>query len=143
MAKTCMAPGCKYPAFSHGYCKSYAHQSLRVDSAWLKSLAKKEEKKKEPKKAIPKESKAQRKRNQEYSAKVHRLKEENSICQVPDCGMPTDDLHHVIGKGIHTNNEEYFMYLCRYHHNLCKERPLEAEKLGLILTRTISRKYEH
>lgn len=141
--KICKAHGCLRPAFSHEYCDRRDHQLLRSDSSFIRAEERREAKKKEPKKVIPRQSAAQKQRDAEYSSKVHRLKEEHSICEVPDCGMPTDDLHHLIGRGIHTNNEAYFMYLCRYHHNLCKESPLEAERLGIILTRTISRKHEY
>ena len=143
MAKPCDYPGCNKPRFGGNYCSLRAHQLRRTDSQWLRRIAKEQENKKEPKKAIPKESKKQAARNRQYTKELPKWKEDNPICCFPDCGKQTNDCHHVIGKGIHTNNKNYMIPLCREHHDLCKMQSDLAFKLGLIETRTISRKNEY
>lgn len=143
MPKCCDAPGCNRPRFSGPYCDYKAHQLLRTDSRFLRQEEAREAKKKEPKKAIRSQSKSQKERDQEYSSKVHQWKADHPVCQVEGCSNPTDDLHHKIGRGIHTNNEKFWMALCRFHHRMCKEFPLEAQRLGLIENRTINRKHEY
>jgi len=141
MAKTCDAEFCNIQRWSGGYCQ--LHQWMRRDEKYLKSQAKKKEKQKEKLlTAVPirKVSKVQQKRDAEYSKNLPKWKEENPFCVFPDCNRPTDDCHHVIGRGIHTNNQNFMIPLCREHHDLCKDQPKLAEELKLIETRTISRK---
>jgi len=134
MPKTCNHPTCNWPVWGKGYCKS--HQYLRIDL-------------KEKPKPV-KEFKPLRKSSIKYGKQLtiyHRglpgWKLKNSVCAVPGCGKPTVDCHHQIGRGIHLNNDKYKIPLCEIHHPICKEDPSKAEELGIILTRTISRKYEY
>jgi len=136
--KKCQFKGCIYDAFSHGYCKY--HQMHRKDSDWLRRIASDKEKGAVKKKAIPKASKNYAEQLKIYYDRLPSWKEENPVCFVEGCGLPTVDLHHMVGRGIHLNNEKYFMPLCDSHHRICKEDPLLAEKMGLILTKTIVRK---
>lgn len=141
MAKICLCPGCNNPRFSGGYCRKLAHQKLRTDEKYLKQQAAIAKKKKEkPPKPIPKESPHQKKRNRQYSKDLPGWKEANPFCAFPGCKKPTDDCHHIIGRGIHTNNKSKMIPLCRPHHDLCKDQPKLAMDIGLIETRTISRK---
>lgn len=75
-----------------------------------------------------------------YNARTPSWKLENPICMVAGCGLPTDDRHHAIGRGIHLNDERFHFPLCAEHHRICKEDPKEATRLGIIITRTIVRK---
>ena len=141
MAKTCDAPGCNRPRFSVPYCNYRSHQLLRQDEKFLKQEAKREEKKNEPQKGIPKQSKTQKERDNKYNNRVKFWKLENPFCKV--CGMPTDDCHHQLTRGIHTNNEKYWIPLCRPCHSRIKIDDKWAKENELIITKTISRKHEY
>ena len=141
--KLCKSPGCARPAFSHEYCDRRGHQLLRSDSSFVRAEERREAKKKEPKKPVNKVSAKQKVRNDLYSSELPGWREENPRCCYPDCWKPTEHCHHVIGRGIHTNNKKYMLPMCSEHHDICKMNPKLAVELRLIETRTINRKHEY
>ena len=86
---------------------------------------------------IPKFSSNYAKEVAKYNKRAPEWKKEHPICEYPGCTHKTDDLHHQIGRGIHLLDENFWMALCRMHHNLCKSLSKEElVKLGLIYLRS-------
>lgn len=139
--KECECPGCKRPAFGGGYCDWPAHQNMRTDAGFLRRKAEREAK---PVKVyqIPKVSKKYAKELRIYAARTPSWKEENHWCAYPGCKRQVQDRHHVIGRGMHLNDESENKPLCDEHHALCKSQPKLAMELGLIKSRVLSRKYK-
>jgi hypothetical protein len=58
---------------------------------------------------------------------------ENQICHVAGCGKKATDLHHSRGRiGRLLNAEEFWMALCRTHHNFVHSNPSQAREMGLL-----------
>lgn len=127
--KTCKHEGCTFPVFGKGYCKS--HQRCRPDYKPPDF---------KPRAPIRKVSKKRARELRIYNKRTPSWKDENSKCCFPGCECEIVDRHHVIGQGIHMNDERYHIPLCRAHHDLCKSNPKLAMELNLIQTRTIVRK---
>ena len=103
MAKKCKAPDCDRDVFSHDYC--LAHNYLRTDSKWLKSLLK-QHKRGNTRPTIRKVSEKQSKKLQQYEKakkkKEQELKKANEWRCI-FCGKyfgddDNPDFHHLAGR---------------------------------------------
>lgn len=143
--KICLCDGCTKVVWGGGYCEWHQWMRKKKDKPPAKVYARMKPKVvlKKVAKPINKVSKKQAERNRKYADRLPGWKGENPICIFPGCGKPTTDCHHIIGRGIHTNNEKFWLPLCRPHHDICKENPKLAKEMKLIETRTISRKHDY
>lgn len=82
-------------------------------------------------KPIAKVSKKMKVRLQEY----HRAKKEylklHPICEVLLCKSRATDIHHKAGRiGENLTNQENFLAVCRHHHILIEQNPIESKEKG-------------
>lgn len=95
------------------------------------------------KKPLPKPTKPIRPRSKKraaqervYAKKRERIAQEEHVCQYPGCGRMADEIHHAQGRqGEMLNREEYFVFLCREHHDWAEEHPEAAKELKLSRNR--------
>ena len=57
-------------------------------------------------------------------------------CHVRGCFDRATEIHHMKGRiGDLLTNEEFFLPVCRAHHNYIESHPIEAKEHGYSLTR--------
>lgn len=57
-------------------------------------------------------------------------------CEVKECGQPANDIHHQAGRvGDLLTDENYFMSVCRKHHNVIEKNPAWAKQEGYSVSR--------
>lgn len=101
--KKCLCEGCRYPPWSHGYCR--VHQKMRTDAKWLKSLESARNKRKRPAKKTPVRRpirhRAPRRAAQYAQYRIDRdeflSRPENQMCRVYPW-LEATDIHHMKGK---------------------------------------------
>lgn len=59
--------------------------------------------------------------------------EEHPACEMPRCKKWAEDIHHKAGRGINTNNVEFFMAVCRTCHRKIHDQPVWAAEKGYLL----------
>lgn len=122
MAKVCLEEGCSNPRWGKGYCKY--HQHRRTDK---KTTSK-------PKKKIRHISKKREEEMKIYRPLRDKYMSEHQMCEVKGCSKPSNDLHHMNGRfGKRLYDTDYFMAVCRKHHNWIHEHPKESSCLGYLL----------
>jgi hypothetical protein len=57
------------------------------------------------------------------------------VCEVRGCPHPPTDLHHRKGRGKYLCVVEYFMAVCRAHHNYIEMYPIWAKENGYSVDR--------
>jgi len=133
MAKTCNTEGCNNPVFSTGFCSW--HQSMRTDSKWLKSLAKKTNKPLAKKRTINPVSDKRLEELATYRPLRDKYLAEHPTCEVRGCGRKTTNLHHKKGRiGALLYDVKYFMACCELcHPKGIHENPEWARKNGYLI----------
>lgn len=84
---------------------------------------------------IPPRSKAQAARLREYKrlADEWRSDPANQTCRFQGCRCRKVDIHHTRGRvGSLLTATEYWVPVCRTHHNWIGENPVQARQLGLL-----------
>lgn len=77
-------------------------------------------------------SEKRKKELREYEKVKAKFFEMVMVCQYPNCQETNLELHHAFGRcGKFLTDIDTFRGLCRYHHNWCEIRPIEAKALGL------------
>lgn len=56
-------------------------------------------------------------------------------CEFEGCNANSQDLHHRKGRGENISKKEYFMAVCRLHHNFIHENDKESRAKGYLLSR--------
>jgi len=123
MAKVCTHPDCNNPRFSKGLCQ------------WHRVYESKKPKK--PNKAIKrtpikKMSDKTAKLNKVYSVACKQFKKDHPVCQYEECKAPTQDVHHMAGRGINLLNQSTWLAVCRGHHTYIHLNPRESRKSGYL-----------
>ena len=128
--KTCKAPGCRYPVFSHGYCR--VHQWMRKDEKHLMKASKQRSRKKWAN--IPSVSKKRSKQLKSYSELCEEMDKravanKEYVCFF--CGGEVEgraDHHHLNGKeNQRLTNDKYLVLAHRKCHS--DYHSLSVEKL--------------
>lgn len=123
MPKQCLAKGCNYDVFSNKYCKF--HQWMRPDKMEKAYKPKKRKK-------IKVISDSMRAKYAKYRPLRDKYMVEHPDCEI--CGNRSQDLHHKAGRvGDLMSNIDYFMAVCRKHHNWIHENPKEAREKGYLI----------
>lgn len=145
MAKKCKHEGCRYTAFSEGYCQG--HQGDRVDQRYLDKQAKKKEKQRQkqeehrkkalskPRKQINKKSKRKQEEDAIYLSLLPAWKLANPVCAFPYCESETHHCHHSRGRLKYYLAVWTWVPLCSEHHSWVEEHPTAAKKLNLSASR--------
>lgn len=77
-------------------------------------------------------SSKQRARLEEYYRVRGEYLEKNPVCQYPDCGRRSTEIHHRRGRhGKLLCDAENFVGLCGNHHRFAHDNPITARKMGL------------
>lgn len=85
-----------------------------------------------PKKEINKRSEKRIGEEKIYSVLSKDYKKNNPICQL--CNNKTQDVHHRNGReGKRLNLIQFWMHLCRKHHDYIHENPEESYKKGWLI----------
>jgi len=50
------------------------------------------------------------------------------------CTNKTQDLHHIRGRGKYITDSQWFMAICRRHHDWIHANPAEAKELGYLIS---------
>jgi hypothetical protein len=117
--KTCKAPECNYPVFSHLYCQS--HQYLRKD-------------KKKPKR-INQRSAKESKRLAKYSIVRAEYLAEHPICEVCEVAE-SNQIHHKFGRiSWRLTDKKRFLAVCPECHKYVELNPIWAKEKGYSLNR--------
>lgn len=93
-------------------------------------------KKKAPtkKKPIPKFSNKKLEELKEYRVVRDEYMMNNPVCEFHGCNKEATDIHHKLhiryGKAL--TDVDWFMAVCRYHHNFIHENPLQSVKNGYL-----------
>ena len=127
MPKCCNSIDCQNPRFSKGFC-SY-HQNERTDEKWLNKKSKSGIKKK----SFNPISKKMADELAIYRVARDKYMDEHEICEYEGCSALANDLHHENGRGINLYNVDYFMAVCRSHHNYIHEHPKDSREKGYLI----------
>lgn len=85
--------------------------------------------------SISKVSKSLKNELKIYHKLRHEFLNKNKKCQFKGCIKPSEDVHHMKGRGMNLNKTEYFMAVCRHHHNVIEHNPEYAYEMGYSLKR--------
>ena len=75
----------------------------------------------------------QQERLKRYYAAADAYMDEHPMCEMPGCSYHADEIHHKMGRGIHIDNPEHFMAICREHHRKIEDNKTWAREKGYIL----------
>jgi hypothetical protein len=128
--KVCTEDNCNNPQF--GGKKCVTHQWKRTDKV-LKELKRSPLKRKQSvlkRTRINPVSKKQSKRLAKYRTQRLEFLKENPQCG--KCGEKATEIHHKKGRGVHTNDVESFMSICRTCHEWVHLNPKYAKALGYL-----------
>jgi hypothetical protein len=75
----------------------------------------------------------QQKRLNSYYAAADIYMDEHPMCEVRMCRHHADEIHHKMGRGIHIDNPDYFMSICRQCHRRVEDNKTWAREKGYIL----------
>ena len=75
----------------------------------------------------------QQKRLNRYYAASKAYLDEHPMCEMPGCGYHADEIHHKMGRGIHIDNPEHFMAICRSCHRRVEDNKSWAREKQYIL----------
>ena len=78
-------------------------------------------------------SEKRRRDSAEYERKKRIFLREHPFCGCSECSKRSKDLHHSRGRaGPLYLDERYWLALCREHHDVCRDDPDRARKLGIL-----------
>lgn len=134
MAKTCTKEDCSNPRFGGGYCKNHGY--LRTDKK-LKRLRQKDSglsyttRKKKPIKPISDKRKVQ-------MAEYHKVRLDylnlHRKCEYEGCNKNATEIHHMAARnGDRLTDAQYFMAICRPHHQHLHLHPIESRERGYLI----------
>lgn len=118
--RTCNRPGCSFPVFGGGYCKT--HQYVRKDKK---------------KKSIRQYSKKRTKENRKYSTlRKQFLEGKECEARLEGCTGVATDVHHTEGRiGERFLDVITWKGLCRNCHQIVENNPALAKRLKLSKSR--------
>ena len=88
-----------------------------------------------PRRWVRRASKQQAKKYQTYRRDRDQFLAAHPTCHVPGCGKGPTELHHMRGRRHLLLAKEYWVALCREHHEMCTSSPVQARTLGIVCGR--------